>query len=167
MPPRPPRAFIRCCAIACSDTEIVLIREYKPSDLDVLRRMHASQGFGYPFPDTADPIFVSKLVLEDDSGRPAMAALARLTCEIYLMIDRDDSAERKPHPTCAGAKARQRYEWLLALHAAGELDLFSRGLEDAHAWLPPPISRRFGRRLEALGWIRDDVWTPYCRRLNP
>jgi hypothetical protein len=42
----------------------------------------------------------------------------------------------------------------------------SRGLDDAHAWLPPPIARRFGRRLESLGWIRDDAWTPYCRRLR-
>jgi hypothetical protein len=46
------------------------------------------------------------------------------------------------------------------------VDLLSRGFDDAHAWLPPPIARRFGRRLEALGWIRDDAWTPYCRRLK-
>jgi len=28
--------------------------------------MHASQGFGYPLPDLDSPMFVSKLVLEDD-----------------------------------------------------------------------------------------------------
>jgi hypothetical protein len=201
----------------------LLIREYKESDLCALRRMHASQGFDYPFPALADPIFVSKLVLEDDSGRPVMAALARLTCEMYLLVDRADaSAEHLPvavipnpaapgdplgssrgngadggegsasdcatqeqiprRPGCAlrasglarndnqrnvrVQAARQRYEWLLALHAAGERDLFARGLDDAHAWLPPPIARRFGRRLEALGWVRDDAWTPYCRRLR-
>jgi hypothetical protein len=32
--------------------------------------------------------------------------------------------------------------------------------------LPPPIATRFGRRLESLGWIRDDTWTPYCFRLR-
>jgi len=62
--------------------------------------------------------------------------------------------------------SRERYTRLLALHAAGERDLVARGLDDAHAWLPPPIARRFGRRLEALGWVRDDAWTPYCRRLR-
>ncbi len=63
--------------------------------------------------------------------------------------------------------ARQRWTQLLALHRAGEQDLLARGLDDAHAWLPPQIARRFGRRLESLGWLRDDTWTPYCRRLKP
>jgi hypothetical protein len=26
----------------------------------------------------------------------------------------------------------------------------------------PTIAERFGRRLQTLGWIRDDAWTPYC-----
>ena len=43
-------------------------------------------------------------------------------------------------------------------------DLIARGLDDAHAWLPPRIAKRFGRRLTALGWMRDDAWTPYCKR---
>ena len=132
----------------------MLIREYTPADLDALRRMHARQGFDYAFPDLADPIFVSKLVVEDDAGRAVMASLARLTCEMYLLVD---PGEGKP---------RERYARLLALHAAGERDLVARGLDDAHAWLPPPIARRFGRRLTALGWVRDDAWTPYCRRLR-
>lgn len=149
----------------------MLIREYKESDLDALRRMHASQNFDYPFPDLADPIFVSKLVLEDDSGCAAMASLARLTCEMYLLVDRDaerakQNGSKQPLSAVSQSQARQRYEWLLALHAVGERDLFARGLDDAHAWLPPPIAQRFGRRLEALGWVRDDVWTPYCRRLK-
>ena len=55
---------------------------------------------------------------------------------------------------------------MLTLHSAGARDLKSRGLDDAHAWLPPEIAKRFGRRLEALGWLRDSAWTPYCRRLT-
>src|SRR5277367_3441257 len=133
----------------------MLIREYNESDLDALRRMHARQGFDYAFPDLADPIFVSKLVVEDDEGRPVMASLARLTCEMYLLADP------------AAATPRERYARLLALHSAGERDLLARGLDDAHAWLPPPIARRFGRRLAALGWVRDDAWTPYCKKLKP
>ena len=130
------------------------IREYRESDLDALRRIHARQGFDYAFPDLHDPIFVSKLVAEDDAGRIAMASLARLTCEMYLLADPD-----------AGTP-RDRYLRLLALHRAGEQDLLARGLDDAHAWLPPPIAKRFGRRLAALGWLRDDAWTPYCFRLS-
>ena len=137
------------------------IREYDDADLTALRRMHASQGFAYPFPDLRDPIFISKLVLEDNAGRPAMASLARLTCEIYLLVDRDEKRDGK---VADAISPRERYAQLLALHDAGERDLIARGLNDAHAWLPPHIAKRFGRRLTALGWLRDDAWTPYCKR---
>ncbi len=85
-----------------------------------------------------------------------MASLARLTCEAYLLVDRADDR----------FTARERYEGLLELQRAGEADLVRKGLEDAHAWLPPSIARRFGRRIETLGWVRDDAWTPYCKRLR-
>jgi len=90
-----------------------------------------------------------------------MASLARLTCEMYLLLNRDGEKA-----TAAG-KPQECYAQLLALHKAGEQDLLARGLDDAHAWLPPPIAKRFGRRLASLGWIRDDAWTPYCFRLRP
>jgi hypothetical protein len=130
------------------------VREYTHADFDALRRMHAQQGFDYAFPDLGDPLFVSKLVVEDGAGRVVMASLARLTCEMYLLV-----APGEGNP-------RERYARLLALHRAGGRDLLARGLHDAHAWLPPPIAKKFGRRLAALGWVRDDAWTPYCRRLN-
>lgn len=131
------------------------IRQYTDNDLESLKRIHARQGFEYAFPDISDPIFVSKLVLEDDNSRIAMASLARLTCEIYLLVE----------PSLG--TPRDRFLQIATLHRAGTLDLNSRGLEDAHAWLPPRIGRRFGRRLESLGWVRDDRWTPYCYRLKP
>jgi hypothetical protein len=46
----------------------MLIREYMPADLDALRQMHAAQGFGYPLPNLDSPMFVSKLVLEEDGN---------------------------------------------------------------------------------------------------
>ena len=98
------------------------IREYTDADLEPLRRMHARQGFDYAFPDVRDPIFVSKLVLEDDTGQVVMASLARLTCEMYLLMDRDASE-------CSSAGSpQQRYARLLALHQAGEQNLLARGL---------------------------------------
>ena len=130
------------------------IRVCNDADVDELKRIHAASGFSYAFPNLSDPLFVSKLVLEDENGAVQMAAMARLTCEVYLLVNRD------------APDARKRWSDLLALHAAGAADLTAKGLEDAHAWLPPAIARRFGRRLETLGWVRDDAWTPYCRRLR-
>jgi hypothetical protein len=130
------------------------IREYNRCDIEALREMHARQSFDYKFPELENPLFVSKLVQENSRGEITMAALARLTCEIYLLADP------------AHANPDERLANIIALHRAAETDLLRRGLEDAHAWLPPKIARRFGRRLTQLGWIRDDNWTPYSIRLK-
>ncbi|HYL83231.1 MAG TPA: hypothetical protein VE263_03275 [Candidatus Angelobacter sp.] len=159
----------------------MLIREYTQGDLSALRAIHAAQGFEYAIPDLSNPLFVTKLVLSDapvapgfspasataesesksaaQNGSPSQdrivgAALLRLTAEAYLLLD-----PRAGTP-------RERWQWLLALHEAARRDAWQRGLEDVHAWLPPPIAQKFGRRLERLGWRRDDAWTPYCKRLK-
>ncbi len=149
----------------------MLVREYTEHDLEALRAIHAAQGFDYALPDLSNPLFVTKIILADGadaegneaggnssavtdpSGRIIGAALLRLTAEAYLLLDPK-----------AGTP-RQRLQWLLALHAAAERDAWHRGLEDVHAWLPPPIAKKFGKRIERLGWRRDDTWTPYCHRL--
>jgi hypothetical protein len=191
----------------------MLVREYTPGDLEALRTLHAAQGFDYAFPDLADPLFVSKLVLEDDAvpqtsvcasspssritqteaskttqakacaTRPLIraAALLRLTCEAYLLLDPRDpeddahgaSNEDKPDSPAAADRrgrlsygARDRWARIVALQEAATRDAWSKGLSDVHCWLPPRIARRFGRRLESLGWVRDDSWVPYCKRLT-
>lgn len=143
------------------------VREYRESDLAALRAIHARQGFAYPLPDLSNPLFVTKLVLSDanqqnEGGECTApqekiigAALLRLTAEAYLLLDPK-----------AGTP-RERWQWLLQLHAATERNAWQRGLEDVHAWLPPPIACKFGKRIARLGWNRDDEWTPYCKRLHP
>ena len=136
------------------------VREYKESDLAQLKTIHALQGFDYAFPDLDSPLFVTKLVLTDagadvDANEKILgAALLRLTAEAYLLLD----------PTRGTPRAR--WQSLLTLHAATQRDAWHRGLEDVHAWLPPPIAKKFGRRLQRLGWIRDDTYTPYCKKLE-
>ncbi len=169
----------------------VQIREYTEQDLRALQSIHSAQGFDYALPDLHNPLFVTKLVLAQDgasslvgaqhaaplqqprstqegsvengsqdagaaapSSKILGAAFLRLTAEAYLLLD-----PRAGTP-------RERWQWLLALHAAAERDAWQRGLEDIHAWLPPPIAKKFGKRLARLGWLRDDAWTPYCKRLN-
>jgi len=140
------------------------VREYRQSDLAQLRAIHAAQGFEYALPDLSNPLFVTKLVLAKDNDVSDLpntrqddavvgATFLRLTAEAYLLLD-----PRAGTP-------RQRWQWLLALHAAAERDAWQRGLEDVHAWLPPPIAKKFGKHLARLGWLRDDTWAPYCKKL--
>jgi hypothetical protein len=173
------------------------IREYTPADFEMLRSMHAAQGFGYPLPDLESSLFISKLVLEidnenegvdsnagresarGDSSRPgdsdpgsgdfpnagsqlasahksrpgiAMAILQRLTAETYLL-----------HDPAAGTP-RLRWQQFLALHEAARRDAAAHGLDDVQAFLPPPVARAFGRRLQRLGWNRDP-WNCYTLRV--
>jgi len=144
------------------------IREYHESDLALLQSIHAAQGFDYALPDLRNPLFITKVVLTDaaptqqtenrqlEPGTTKIlgAAFLRLTAEAYLLLD-----PRAGTP-------RERWQWLLALHAAAERDAWQRGLEDVHAWLPPPIAQKFGKRIQRLGWLRDDAWTPYCKKLS-
>ena len=161
----------------------MLVREYRESDVDGLRKVHAAQNFPYAFPDLANPLFLTKIVLTDDDGfvgppfraasgrnfvssdvglkpdatkgsggRILGAALLRLTAEAYLLLDPQQGSPR------------QRWQSLLTLHQAALHDAQQRGLEDVHAWLPPRIAKTFGRRIERLGWRRDDDWTPFCKR---
>ena len=141
------------------------IREYTASDLESLRRLHSAQGMPYQFPDLTNPLFLTKLVIERDSpetnGREAGdipiaereimgAILLRLTSEAYFLLN-----PRAGTP-------RDRWQSLLMLHEAARTDAARRGLDDAHAWLPPQVADAFGRRLSRLGWFREP-WPSFSR----
>jgi hypothetical protein len=160
------------------------IREYMPADLDALRQMHAAQGFGYPLPNLDSPMFVSKLVLEEDDspendatqgrelpsasslpnlairGSSSPAASPRITMAILLRLTAEAYLLHDP----ASGTPRQRWQRLLALHEAGRRDAAARGLDDVQAFLPPRIARSFGRRLAQLGWTRDP-WPCFSRHI--
>lgn len=154
------------------------IRKYTPGDLDALRHMHAAQGFGYPLPDLDSPMFVSKLVLEedlDDTGTPeseiggreasersspsaispqvasAGATSSRVTMAILQRLTAETYLLHDP----ADGTPRIRWERFLALHDAARNDAAAHGLDDVQAFLPPRIALAFGRRLARLGWARD------------
>jgi hypothetical protein len=131
------------------------IREYTASDLESLRRLHSAQGMPYQFPDLMNPLFLTKLVIERDSsdsgdGELVGAILLRLTSEAYFLLDPK-----------AGTP-RDRWQALLTLHEAARTDAARRGLDDAHAWLPPQVANAFGRRLSRLGWFREP-WPSFSR----
>jgi hypothetical protein len=140
----------------------MLIREYTDADLDSLRALHAAQRLPYAFPDLANPLFLTRLVAVrsgahacDRAPRDSdilAAVFLRLTAESYFLLD-----PRAGTP-------RDRWRALLLLHEAARGDANRRGLDDAHAWLPPQVARSFGRRIERLGWTREP-WPSYSRTI--
>jgi hypothetical protein len=151
------------------------IREYTPADLEELRRLHAAQGFGYPLPDLDSPMFVSKLVLEEDAGPPgnsdggcetqgdrelgngsdACAAARGDKPQVVMAVLLRLTAEAYLLHDPAAGTPRSRWQNFLALHEAARSSAASRGLDDVQAFLPPRVARAFGRRLSRLGWKRD------------
>jgi hypothetical protein len=128
------------------------IRPYSEQDLSRIQAIHRRQGLAYELPDLDDPIFFSKTVLEHE-GEVIMAVAARMTAEVYLLVDPE-----------AGTPA-ERWVRFQKLHRAVETDVLRHGLDDAHCWLPPELSKSFAKRLARLGWVRDDKWTPFCKYL--
>ena len=119
------------------------IRAYEERDLEALKRLHAAQGIDYDFPDLADEMFVSKLVLEGASGEIEQAALLRLTSEAYLLMD-------KQAGTAVG-----RWQKLQILHEVVRRDAVRLGLFDVHAFVPRELPEGFIRRLKGLGWTEE------------
>ena len=170
------------------------IREYNSSDFDALRRMHAAQGFGYPLPDLESPLFLAKLVLEEDGapddscdneaagGRevargnsllcnsahenPAANAAPGLepSSRVVMAVLLRLTAETYLLHDPTAGTPRQRWQRFLALHDAARHSASARGLDDVQAFLPPRVARAFGRRLSRLGW-QHDPWTCYSRRV--
>lgn len=126
----------------------MIIRQYTDKDLDACREIHAKQGFQYDFPNLQSPLYFIKLVGEQD-GKVVQAAFAKVTAEIYFMQNGE------------WATPQERMVSLLALQDVGrELAYKPGGLEELLAFLPPPIEKRFGKRLMAHGW-KKAPWQAY------
>src|SRR5580704_12462704 len=84
------------------------IREYTPNDLDALRRLHAAQGFGYPFPDLDSPLFIAKLILEDegdDSPDELADALSSAGFSLRVSTEGREEAHRNSPPESRASTA--------------------------------------------------------------
>lgn len=131
----------------------MLIRPYETRDRGAIERIHKAQGFGYALPDFAQPIFLTKLVMQGERAEVIAAAALKITAEAYFLIDPDSGSPQ------------DRLFALTAVHEAVRRDAYAGGLEDVHAFVPPQISKAFGRRLHVLGWQREP-WVPWCRKVE-
>ena len=131
------------------------VREYTDSDLDEIKRIHGDSGLEYDFPDTPSQVFFSRRVVSDGSGI-GMAAFLRLTAEAYLVANpRWRTAAWRGHA-------------LTQLHRVCHGDAVSQGVQEVNAFLAPPIVKKFGRRLERMGWkkYQDEEWRCFSYEIN-
>ena len=126
----------------------IRLREWTPEDDADLRAIHAAQGLGYEFPQLETPLFVVKLVAVDENGKVRGAVFARLTAEIFCIID--PTMEKKQAAFREGMAATERL-------------LFLKGLDDVHAFVPPKMNG-MGKVLESYGFQRD--WQCFCKQLG-
>ena len=131
-----------------------MIRAYQSSDLQALREIHGRQGFRYDFPDLENPNFVVRLISAGDDGRARMALLGHRTIEAYMLV-------------APGGRPQEKFDEFVELHNAACDAGAALGYEDAQAFLPPEIERRFGKRLAQLGWSQyvGPEWRAYSREL--
>lgn len=142
------------------------VRNFQWSDLARLQEIFAGQGIPPEcWPEIAlqiqkrnkatliqNPRFPIKKVVEDESGKVAMAALLKITSEPFLVLDH--------HAENPGWRWQALTELVEALAADAKL----RGLEDTTCWVPPNLVPSFGPRLQALGFV-ESPWQSFTRKL--
>ena len=121
------------------------IRPLRQSDLPLLAEIGKAHGFPYEDPTSAN--IEACLAVVDENGHLLMACAAERIVQLYLW-----STEFEP-----AAKLHA----IRLLHKEMAIALRARGYNEADAFLPPTIAKRFGRRLErTFGWVRN--WQSWC-----
>jgi hypothetical protein len=132
-------------------SEGALIRDYRPSDFEAIKKIHESTQIDYEMPELNSRLFLVKKVLElDGVVRAAAGMYVQLEC--YLWLDKTDWADPDQKMLAIKALDRESMEeaWL-------------KGIDCAVLWLPPGMER-FGTRLEDIGFTRDrDGWHTYSK----
>ena len=127
----------------------VIIREYSPSDLDAIQKIHEANGIDYRLPDL-DQFPVNKVLEIEGTVRAAYGMQATLECHLWMDRTGWSDAEAK---------------WLAIKALDKEANKTAAGLGyDSVLCCTPPGYERFGRRLKDLGFtkIRPD-WAVFTK----
>jgi hypothetical protein len=127
------------------------VRQLRNDDIPKLRKFHAASGLQYDFPDLNGQHIESACVVVDDNDEPLCAGIAERIVQIYFL----SSDFGPPHA---------RMSAIRMLHDSVHAELNAKGYNEANAFLPPEISKQFGRWLcRHFGWVRN--WDSWCKRI--
>lgn len=130
-----------------------MIREIKKDDAAKIEELHERSGFDYRLPNLDDPLFVTKLAVEE-GGHLVQAIALKLEAEVYLWVDP------------SWGTPEERWRRFVDLTYAAKLEAYRKGLDALVCVVPPELERRFGKRLEEIGMTRDRAWQKYSFDLS-
>jgi hypothetical protein len=150
-------ALVQCSIVQLLDRNGTLsngaiIRNYVPSDLEIIKEIHNASGIDYSLPNLNSPLFLVTKVLEID-GVVRAAVGSYVQVEIYLWLDKTNWADPE-----------QKMAALKLLDKEVIEDVWLKGVDCAVLWLPPGM-QRFGERLtKNLGFDKDRTgWVTYSK----
>ncbi len=124
-------------------------RPLRPADIDTLTKRAAESGFPYPAFD--DPLIEAVVVIADDDDLPITACVAKRLVELYM------------YPPEISVSTTRMFSAIAFLHKAMADTLRQKCYSSAEIYLPPQVSRIFGRRLErSFGWVRN--WQSWVKK---
>ncbi len=122
-------------------------RALNPSDIPVLTKLSAESGF--PYVNLRDPLIEAVQIVQDEHGNVVAAAAAKRITELYLWSATDDPMV-KLHA-------------IRLLHCAMAEELRKLGYTESNCFVPPKLTKSFGRRLiRTFGWIKN--WESFAVR---
>lgn len=121
------------------------VRDLKPSDIPILKAMQGE----FPYPDLDQPLEAVRVVV-DENDQPLCAAGSRKLVETFFWCGKF----QRPHAKMYAL--RLLHEDLIPL-------LRRRGYNETIASLPPPVAKRFAKRLmKSFGWYAN-AWASWSR----
>lgn len=125
------------------------VRDYRPSDSQRLKEIHAQQGIDYEFPDLDHPLFFVKKVIENPNAKIQAAIVLKICAETMLLIDK-------------GQEPQDKFAEMQILQRSVLSEAYAKGLDEIHASVP---DIGFEKRLLQLGWSPDrEGWKLWSRR---
>jgi hypothetical protein len=142
--------------VGIQESSVGMVRNYRPSDFESVKRIHDQTQIDYQFPDLNSPLFVVTKIYEDSEGVIRAAGGLYVQLEAYLWLDKS-----------GWASPQEKLDVIEALQMAAFTDQKIAGIECAVLWLPPGMEKFGDRLINDLGWSRDrDGWISFSRNIN-
>jgi hypothetical protein len=119
-------------------------RPYEQGDWQRVEELLSLQPFEYKLPELADPRYISRIAVLNGKEKPVAFGFARVITEAYLLLDH------------SWGTPGFRWDALRLAHDAARDLTVAQNIDKSVTWIPREIDRSYGRRLESLGWDRQE-----------